>query len=80
MENGKLIQICRDRKELDFLYEITKRVAETDSIGEGWGYCDEYIRDDFNKALRKKEDHNEGYLRKAGVPIYELYLKQIKVL
>lgn len=35
MNTEELIQTCRDRNELEFLFLITKRIAETDSIGEG---------------------------------------------
>ena len=81
METEKLIQICKDRNELDFLYEITKRVAETDSIGEGYDYCDEYTRGQFERELKNTENRDyDCYAKDAGIPIYELYLKQIKAL
>ena len=90
MEIEELIKICKDRNELDFLYSITKQIAESDSIGEGYGYCDNYTPEDFNKAEKHivLEEYKIGgfkgnycpWLEFGGIKIYELYLKQIGVL
>lgn len=86
MNIEELILICKERNELDFLYLITKQVADTDSIGEGWSYCYNYPRKVFNNAVKHNDDKYclEGqycnYLEKAGLPIYEIYLKQIKAI
>lgn len=86
----ELVKICKKRKELRFLYLVTKIVAESDSIGDEYPYCKKYSHKDFNNAnSRPKEESDwkknkyEGYcpyLEKAGIRIYELYLKHIGVL
>jgi hypothetical protein len=86
MNEDKLIEICKERDEMDFLYGLTKIVAESDSIGEGWGYCDEYTKERFNEAKRRKKTKYQkrgdfdDYLDGAGFELYELYLKQIGVV
>ena len=75
-EELRILQICKDRNELNFLYNITKIIAETDSIGEGYGgYCYDYSKKSFETGM-----HNDDYLSYAGLPIYTLYLKQIKII
>jgi len=88
MEIEKIIEICKDRNELEFLFKLTKQIAESDSICEGYGYCREYTKENFNNAEKhieseeyKKRGFNDEYdlyLECGGVPIYELYLDQIK--
>ncbi len=83
----ELIKICKDRNELDFLFSITKQIAEADSIGEGHGYCSEYKKEHFNNAekhiqseeykARGFKDNYCEYLEYGGVPVYRLYLIQI---
>jgi len=82
-EELKILQICKDRNELDFLYNITKIIAETDSISEGWSYCNDYSKNTFDAEMRDlKGDliREDDYLLYAGLPIYVLYLKQIKII
>lgn len=60
-------------------FAITKQVAETDSIGEGWSYCTDYTLENFNKEIQNiKEDYglSGNYLYNAGLPILELVLKE----
>ena len=83
MEIEEVIKICKDRNELNFLFSITKQIAEEDSIGEGYHYCSEYEKEYFDTSievveLRKNpcEDYHYYYLV-SGVMIYELYLYQI---
>ena len=90
MEIEASIQLCRSRKEMDFLFEITKIVAENDSIGEEHHYCDKYTHEMFNDGERhplSEEDkefayeaHYCKYLEFGGAPIYEKYLHQIGIL
>lgn len=90
MKIEELIKICKDRNELEFLFSITKHIAESDSIGEGYGYCDEYRREQFNNAekhIQSEENKLRGFkneycqwLEYGGIPIYELYLYQIGAL
>lgn len=87
MELEKLIQICRERNELDFLFQITKQIAESDSIGEQYSYCSKYTKEMFNNAekhteateykLRGFKDKYSEYLEYGALPIYEIYLKNI---
>lgn len=89
METEEVIKICKDRNELNFLFAITKQIAEADSIGEGYRYCNEYTIEQFNNA--EKHIQSEEYkligfkdeycqwLEYVGIPIYKLYLYQIGV-
>ena len=84
----EIIEICKERNELDFLFAITKEIAEADSISEGYLYCEKYTREQFNNAekhIEPSEYKNRGfkdkycpYLEYGGIPIYRLYLSQIK--
>jgi hypothetical protein len=86
MEIEEVIKICKDRNEIDFLFAITKQIAESDSIGEGHGYCNEYKKEQFNNAekhiqseeykLRGFKDEYCQWLEYGGIPIYKLYLYQ----
>lgn len=87
MKVEEVIKICKDRNELKFLFAITKQIAEADSIGEGWGYCDKYEESQFNNAEKHTQNNRIGtkgeyckWLVQGGVPIYELYLSQIIAL
>lgn len=78
MEVEEIIKICKDRNELNFLFEITKQIAEADSIGEGHGYCSKYTRERFNNAEKCiRSGQYCLWLEYGGIPIYELYLYQI---
>lgn len=35
-------------------YKIAKIIAESDSIGEGYGYCSNYTLKDFNEDITSK--------------------------
>lgn len=71
--------------DMDLLYDITRIVAETDSIGEGWHYVNEYKRETFDleASSLKAGEHihpvNEyyQYLRVAGLPIYSKIVAHI---
>lgn len=90
MKIEELIKICNERNELEFLYSITKLIAESDSIGEAYSYCNEYTREQFNNAEKHIEqeeyvlsgfkDHYCKWLEYGGILIYELYLYQIGAL
>lgn len=90
MELSELIKICKERNELDFLFNITKHIAESDSIGEQHGYCNEYTKKMFNNGemhiqteeykLRGGDDFYCEYLEYGSSQIYKLYLQQIGFL
>lgn len=86
MENKELVKLMIDRKEEDFVYQLTKIVAESDSIGEGYGYCDNYDRNKFNIELNhilceeKYEYIHSLYLYMAGLPLYGVHLKHIGII
>ena len=86
MTTEEIIELCRQRGEIDFLFNICKVVAESDSIGEAYSYCNKYTSEMFNDAKRHhpirsdEEPYFCDYIIEAGAPIYELHLKQIKVL
>lgn len=77
MTNEELIQLAIERNEIDFLFKITKIIAESDSIGEGYTYCKEYTIEYFDEAIKHKD--RWGYLFIAGLPIYEEYIKQVEI-
>ncbi len=87
MTTEQIINICKERNELEFLFQITKQIAEADSIGEEYAYCSEYTKEMFNnsemhvqpieyKARGFVNGYND-YLEHGGIPIYKLYLKHI---
>jgi hypothetical protein len=90
MEIEVLIQICRSRNEMDFLFAITKIVAENDSMADGLSFPYHYTREKFNNgeklpvSLKEKElGYSAQYckfLEFGGAPIYEKYLHQIGIL
>jgi len=90
MKIDEIITICKGRNELNFLYLITKQIAESDSIGDEYTYCKGYKPEQFNNAekhiqpeeykLRGFKDEYCQWLEHGGVPVYELYLYQIGVL
>lgn len=75
-----VVEICNERNELNFLFDLTKIVAESDSIGEGWGYCKDYSAEKFKNELDHMgtESSYDSYLEQAGLDLYERYLEQIK--
>ena len=90
MKTEEIIKICRERNEIDFLFQITKSIAEADSISEGYSYIREYTREDFNNAekhVTPKHYKPRGfvdqyceYIEYGSVPVYKLYLIHIGVL
>ncbi len=75
---------------MDFLFNITRCIAESDSIGEEYAYCRKYTREMFNngeKHIQPQEykergmkDYYDSYLYECSADIYELYLEQIGVI
>lgn len=45
----KYLKLAKENNQMEFLYEITKTIAENDSIGEWYSYHEEYTHDDFKK-------------------------------
>ena len=90
MTTEEIIKICKERNELEFLFSVTKIIAESDSIGEQWNYCLIYTKEDFNNAEKHKlktifstqeqKDRYDIWLEQGGVFIYEAYLKHIGVI
>jgi hypothetical protein len=81
MKTKQLIEICKERNELDFLFQITKQIAQSDSIGEGYLYRQDYDLEYFNNA--EPYELNGAlckYLEYGGLPIYEIYLKHLGVI
>ena len=48
---GKYGDTC-DSCYLDKWYKIAKIIAENDSIGEGYGYCENYNKEQFGKEIK----------------------------
>jgi uncharacterized LabA/DUF88 family protein len=46
-----LLDIAKDEQKLNQLFLIAQSIAETDSIGEAYGYCDTYKREAFDCRL-----------------------------
>lgn len=90
MNIEEIIHICRGRNEIDFLFDICKMCAEADSIGEAYGYCNEYRKELFNNAEKHTElseyakrgykDEYCPYLQQLGIHIYHRHLQQIKAI
>lgn len=83
----ELIEICRQRNEIDFLFNITKGVAESDGIGCGYSYVCNYTKEMFNDANKIKDKYYPEfnpsyckYLEVGGIFIYYDYLKHIGAL
>lgn len=74
MKPEELIEICKQRGELKFLYKITKHIAETDSITEEYSYVHEYSEEYFNEAIYLIDVDSDYslHLKYGGLPIYEL--------
>ena len=72
LDREYLVEVCKARGELDFLFEITKNVAENGSIGEGYPYCPKYKRKKFVNGIYGKKECM--YLNHGGLPVYKLYL------
>lgn len=74
-----LLKTCEQRSESVFLYNITKKIAEKDSITEGHSYILTY---DYERFLREWGDivdgknFDENYLEQIGLPVYGMFLKQ----
>ena len=83
-EQIELLNRAKERKEETFLYNLTKVIAESDSIGEQYGYCLNYDINKFRgEAMLIREDINHRvytYLDNAGLAIYKIYLLQVKTL
>lgn len=92
-ELEKLIAICRERNEMDFLYNLTKLFADVDGVGScmhGDPGSSSYEEEEFNNAEKKivseasrangGEDYYCEYLQYGSIYFYELYLKQIGVI
>jgi len=82
----ELLKICRDRNEIEFLYQLTKLFADVDGVGSilnGLPGSSDYGREEFNNA-EKHPGNGEGYyceyMERGAIYFYELYLKQIGVL
>jgi len=74
------IEQAESRGEMDILYSFTSIVAESDSIGEGHGYCSEYTKEMFDEevsAIKNSEESEYGYLEYAGINIYAVHLAAI---
>lgn len=75
------IEQAEKRNEMNVLYSFTKVVAESDSIGEGHGYCsdytDEMFQDEVSAIKRGEESPHEGYLPYAGINLYAVHLAAI---
>jgi len=73
-----------ERNDNDFVYELTKIVAESDSIGEGYGYCNDggYKRKEFDDEVSKllETGNSDSYVYHAGMLLYKKYLAKISVL
>ena len=42
-------------KKLDLWYQIANIIAESDSIGESYGYCSNYTKEKFEEELKEIE-------------------------
>ena len=74
------IEQAEKRDDMNTLYNFTKIVAESDSIGEGHGYCDEYTKEMFQEdvdAIKAGNDTPHDYLQYAGIDIYAVHLAAI---
>lgn len=70
------------RNDIDFVFSLTKIVADSDSIGEGYGYCNNYTKKDFDDEIAKiiEKGRGDSYVEYAGLDLYTAYLKKINVL
>lgn len=84
MKNLDLFNVCKKRKEINFLYKIASEICSQDSIGDMWSHGGEYTRSRFEEEIKRMEKCDgsiyTSYLEEGALPIYELYLIQIKFL
>lgn len=78
-----LLKICKERNELNLLFDFTKIIAETDSIGEQYSYCKSYTYLKFEEEINHIESNNElpkwgAYISEASIFIYKRYLQTLK--
>ena len=76
MEELKKLIRNMSEKDLKLLYEITKLIAESDSIGESWSYCSDYTKikfeDEKNKILNNSISMN-NYILEGGIDMFKLF-------
>ena len=82
MADKEIIEIAEQRGDMELLFDFTRIVAHSDSIGEGHRYCAEYTKKAFNEEIKdikgeKSDCQFEGYLEYAGLEIYTTHLKHI---
>ncbi len=77
MKKIDILKLAKYNNDLDLLYDFTKIVAESDSIGEMYGYCSEYTKSMFNDDINHIV-HNtgggSGYVEFSGLKIYARHL------
>lgn len=79
MKPREVIELAEKNGDIDLLFEFTKIVANSDSIGEGWGYVKGgYTREMFDReieGLKKGESIGwSEYVEYAGVDIYMTHI------
>lgn len=72
-----ILRLCIARGDEQFLYEIAKIIAESDSVGEGYSYCERYSRERFEEEQKKIMDGKEGMYVPPALDIYSLHLNKI---
>jgi len=80
-ERQKEIISSMDEVEKELLYTITKVIAESDSIGEGWSYKPFYSKKDFSEDIREIKQGKAGwsnYVSEAGIIGYLKIKKFLK--
>jgi hypothetical protein len=80
LTNQQIIEIINNltEKEIDILYRITKLIATRDSIGEGYGYCNDYKREYFNHELESLKNNGDSgssvaYIVECGLEMFLLF-------
>ena len=61
--------------DMERLYAITKIIAESDSVGEGYGYCDNYAREYLAQEIADLKEYGDvrSYLA-VGLQVYQAAL------
>ena len=82
MEAKEVIELAENNGDMDLLFEFTMIVANSDSIGEGWGYVSGgYTREMFDREIESlKKGKSIGwseYVEYAGVDIYMTHLSAL---
>lgn len=82
MNSIELFHLCVQRQELDFLFNITKAIAESDSIGESHGYCSNYTRESFNEEINGllqdgDKSYTLMYVYHGALPVYHHYINHV---